>query len=649
MFTEAWAEMAIMLVRNNKKQQQEYNKFDASTFRKVREFVGEGKCYSVCVLTASPYVDDNRKLCYLFLEAMKVKFPNENIMVKGLVNNVPAKTADRIPSKECRVILETYLADQFRDQTGFPNMAEVGIFAVNFMLSQATHDLDVYESTANPGSVAEQKFCNKNGEVKFGEDLANYVMDKYCGQRLDSIITITGYAVDKPTLKTETVGNQMLSLAVPIDPNVNVMKNETVMVTDRKTFDDNENGMFMVLNRLNKDGRPYCWNPSSKTLDLNSMIGQAVQEAVNAIKIQDPTVVRIGLLTTSAKKKGEFEKGLAQAIIAAKVFGMIGKDFDKKIEVFIIKPSKMFEEQNLDSYEVVSKKYMSTRIDYKYLPVLMLLDAIFIEDTIFGVKVLQGGPGTLYQPNSQRYIKASKIQSGVQNYDANYSQEDYDSYNNLVITQTNTALQNNPEAAKDGRSAFAQTLIAATIRTSYGTTITTLYRGFGAGYIPSEPRGKNGFGWDTIMCIEYFLMNNKQIRMDDFYKYLAFVKCFGGDFKREISKDEMDAKMEEMEMKYPVKAKTIAELDPEILHLYKPRFMASVELMAMISRMQMYKEFKQKKILTYNTYSDTELQEMTMKRISFAVTFAEQVKKGNVKVINGEVKSTKAMDPSDLF
>lgn len=619
--------------------------FNEDTFESLREYIGVNtECRSISILSASPNEkEDSRWLTHLFMEAMKVKFPNTAIIVKSLINNMKVKSSSRIPGQEGRVIMETFLSDQFRESTGFSNISECGIFAFNFVLTQSSNDVDIDKSTANPGYILDYQFTSKKGVLLSGEELTERVLNPFVGNKFEAICSVSGVAVGPPTLVTEVVGGTPYNIASPSDLNVNVLQKETVTV-GRPTFrfDDGYTGLFMGLNHLNSPtGRPFCWNAQSKTLELDSLIGRTVQDAVNSINIQDRSKLRIGILTTSAKKKAEFEVGLTKALLAAKRFGMVDRNFNKEIQIYIIKPKQMTEEQSLDSYAVITGKYMSCRIDYKYLSVLMLLDAVFIEDTIYSIKSI-AEPGTLYQPNSQNFIQAAKLQNGA-NYDAAYTQADYDNYNCVLLSRLNSVISQ----GQGDRSAFAQTLIAATIRTSYGTTITTVYRGFADGYVPVEPSGTNGFGWDTIMCITAFIMNDSNIviTLEDFYNYLTFEQHSNGnlDFRPTSSQ------IEETKIRYRIEGKTIADLDKAIVPLYKPRFFASIQFLSMIDSLTKNHPFSRDLIIKYNSLREDELRNQTTKRLAMAVNIANQMSKGNIAVENGLLVQKKQINAMDLF
>lgn len=614
---------------------------DEAAFGRLRDYIGvDTECRSISILTASPNEQDDRWLTHLFMEALKIKFPHTALIVKALINNIKLKSSSRIPGKEGQVIMEAFLKDQFRESTGFTNISECGIFAFNFVLAQPSSDLDVVKSTANPGYIYDYEFFSKNGVALSGEALSAKVLAPYENANLEAICSVTGYVESAPTLKTEVVAGKTYNIPMPTDLNVNVLKSEKVSVSGRLSFgfEDGYTGLFMGTNHLMNKGGLFCWTNQDRCLKLDSLIGQTVQEAVNAINIQDRSKLRIGILTSSAKKKEEFETGLTKALGAGKFFQMIDSGFNKAIEIFVIKPKKMDEEQTLDSYAVVTGKYMSCRIDYKYTPVLMLLDAIFIEDTIFTICGISA-PGCLYQPNSQQFISEMKRQNG-ENYDTAYTQDDYNVYNRVLLSQLNAFNEKNGNASmsndNNDRRAFGQTLIASTVKTNYGTTITSIMRGFGDGYVPQEPSGANGFGWDTCLCITDFIMNdsNTSISLDDFYNYLAF---------------DRRSSVEEMKQKYQIEGKTIADLDKDIVPLYKPRFFASIQFLSMIVNLSKNQAFNRELIIKYNSLQEKELKLQTSKRLALAVNIANQMSKGTIGVEKGMLVQKKKINAMDLF
>lgn len=267
------------------------------------------------------------------------------------------------------------------------------------------------------------------------------------------------------------------------------------------------------------------------------------------------------------------------------------------------------------------------------------------------ILIYYGNQFPLHQPNSQQFISEMKRQNGG-DYDSNYTQADYDVYNRVLLSQLNSVIEreeshNMTDIDQQNRSAFAQTLIASTIKTSYGTTITTVYRGFADGYAPQEPSGNNGFGWDTIMCITAFIMNDSStvVTTDEFYDYLAFIQCCNGDLNRNPTPKDIEA----MKLRYPIEGKTIAGLDKDIVPLYKPRFFASIQFLSMIASLTRNLPFDKDLIIKYNSLREKELRDQTTRRLAVAVNLAHQMNQGTIAVERGTLVQRKKIDVANLF
>jgi inosine/xanthosine triphosphate pyrophosphatase family protein len=437
-----------------------------------------------------------------FLHALKQdpRFRECNLAVRMLENPYPVNDTSRVPNDTARNMFEgalSFLCTQ-NNMLGLCGSRAVLSFSL-LINADGSPDKFALSATATPGSLQYIKKLDSNGSRLLGSSLSKQVMQPYNGHQAQVLANCYGLTQRPDTLDADGMVQVRL-------PNVNVGFVDNVQVNTnlaQTVFPDSYHGILMGLPTLSNQARSMyglVQDGSFLIFDPSTAVYKCIAQAVSQIEIPPKYALRLGFVTTSAKKAREAN------IFTQRNFSYINEQFGGKLNKFTASVSRvqfhdMPEDQSMDEVEVIEKKVDRLRFLIGQLSGLLGLDAVFNDDTSFKVDALNGEPSTLYRTMYDKMLNMQRDE-GLSKYA--YDQKDVAvgyNYNNFICDKVTAEVASGKAC---GRNASAITIFGAHVTTGFGTIVDAILKGEIRGVVPGNPSGDKEFGWDTVFDFETF-------------------------------------------------------------------------------------------------------------------------------------------------